>query len=91
VPGFAYLGGLADSLATPRLAAPRKKVPPGSVGIAGNQTGVYPFATPGGWRLLGRTPISMFRPDRADMSRLSIGDRVRFVPIPHERFGDLWP
>ncbi len=78
VPGFAYLGGLPEGLATPRLATPRRKVPVGSVGIAGNQTGVYPFSTPGGWRLIGRTPLAMFQPDRKDMSLLSIGDRVRF-------------
>jgi KipI family sensor histidine kinase inhibitor len=86
VPGFAYLGDVPDALATPRLGTPRRSVPPGSVGIAGKQTGVYPFATPGGWRLIGRTPLSMFRPDRANMSMLSIGDRVRFVPAAHERF-----
>lgn len=88
-PGFAYLGELPKSLVTPRLATPRKRVPAGSVGIAGNQTGVYPFATPGGWRLLGRTPLAMFRADRKELSRLSIGDRVRFVPISRERFGEL--
>jgi KipI family sensor histidine kinase inhibitor len=86
VPGFAYLGGLPEALVTPRLATPRRRVPPGSVGIAGNQTGVYPFATPGGWRLLGRTPIAMFRSDRDGLSLLSIGDRVRFTPISAERF-----
>lgn len=89
VPGFAYLGELPEALATPRLATPRRKVPAGSVGIAGNQTGVYPFATPGGWRLLGRTPVAMFRPDREGMSLLSIGDRVRFTSISPERFAAL--
>jgi KipI family sensor histidine kinase inhibitor len=89
VPGFAYLGELPESLATPRLSRPRPRVPRGSVGIAGRQTGVYPFPTPGGWRLLGRTPIAMFRPDRGDMSFLSIGDRVRFIPISRERFAEL--
>src|SRR5260370_1003480 len=89
VPGFAFLGELPKELATPRLAVPRRKVPAGSVGIAGNQTGVYPFATPGGWRLLGRTPISMFRSDRDGLGLLSIGDRVRFVPISRERFAAL--
>jgi inhibitor of KinA len=88
-PGFAYLGELPQELATPRLAAPRKKVPAGSVGIAGNQTGVYPFETPGGWRLLGRTPVAMFRTDRDGLSLLSIGDRVRFVPVSPERFAEL--
>jgi inhibitor of KinA len=89
VPGFAYLGELPEALVTPRLATPRRRVPAGSVGIAGNQTGVYPFATPGGWRLLGRTPIAMFRTDRNGLSLLSIGDRVRFVPISRERFAAL--
>jgi inhibitor of KinA len=88
-PGFAYLGGLPEALVTPRLPTPRRSVPPGSVGIAGNQSGVYPFATPGGWRLIGRTPIAMFRPDRTTMSFLSIGDRVRFTPISPERFAAL--
>ena len=89
VPGFAYLGELPEALATPRLDSPRRSTPAGSVGIAGNQTGVYPFATPGGWRLIGRTPIAMFRPDREAMSYLSIGDRVRFTPISRARFAAL--
>lgn len=89
VPGFAYLGGLPEALATPRLATPRRRVPAGSVGIAGNQTGVYPVATPGGWRLLGRTPIAIFRPDRDELSLLSIGDRVRFTPISAAQFASL--
>jgi inhibitor of KinA len=88
VPGFAYLGGLPESLATPRKSAPRKKVPAGSLGIAGNQAGVYPFSTPGGWNLIGRTPVSIFQPGRNDMSLLSIGDRVRFTPISEERFAE---
>jgi inhibitor of KinA len=89
VPGFAYLGELPEALATPRLDSPRRSTPPGSVGIAGNQTGVYPFATPGGWRLIGRTPIAMFRPNREAMSFLSIGDRVRFTPISAARFAAM--
>lgn len=88
-PGFAYLGELPEALVTPRLATPRKRVPAGSVGIAGNQTGVYPFVTPGGWRLLGRTPLAMFQADRKELSLLSIGDHVRFVPISRERFEAL--
>jgi KipI family sensor histidine kinase inhibitor len=86
VPGFAYLGELPEALVTPRLPTPRRHVPHGSVGIAGNQTGVYPFATPGGWRLLGRTPLSIFQPDHDELSLLSIGDRVRFTPISHQQF-----
>ena len=89
VPGFAYLGELPEALATPRLDSPRRSTPAGSIGIAGNQTGVYPFATPGGWRLIGRTPIAMFRPDRKAMSFLAIGDRVRFTPISAARFAAL--
>jgi inhibitor of KinA len=88
-PGFAYLGGLPETLATPRLASPRRTVPAGSVGIAGNQTGVYPFATAGGWRLIGRTPIPLFRPAENEMSLLAIGDRVRFRPIPAEEYAKL--
>jgi inhibitor of KinA len=85
-PGFAYLGGLPEALATPRLHTPRAKIPQGSVGIGGNQTAVYPFATPGGWRLIGRTPVAMFRSDQARMSLLQIGDRVKFRPISQEEF-----
>jgi len=89
VPGFAYLGGLPRELETPRLASPRKKVPAGSVAIGGNQTGVYPISTPGGWRLIGRTPISLFRPKAKEKSFLAIGDRVVFVPITSEKFQEL--
>jgi len=88
-PGFAYLGDVDEQLATPRLPSPRKSVPAGSVGIAGRQTGVYPISTPGGWRLLGRTPLKMFQPDRAQMSLLALGDRVRFVPIAPQQFVKL--
>ncbi len=86
VPGFAYLGELPEELVTPRLSTPRRSVPAGSVGIAGTQTGVYPISTPGGWRLLGRTPLAMFQSARAQMSMLSIGDRVRFVSISSAQF-----
>src|SRR5713226_5284193 len=85
VPGFAYLGELPEALATPRLAKPRRRVLLDCEGIAGSQTGVFPFATRGGWRLLGRTPMAMFRSDRDALSLLSIGDRVRFTPITAER------
>ena len=85
-PGFAYLGDLPEEIATPRLETPRKQVPAGSVGIAGRQTAVYPFVTPGGWRLLGRTPIPMFRTDRQPMQLVSIGDQVRFLPISRDEF-----
>ena len=88
IPGFAYLGELPQALVMPRLIEPRRSVPAGSVGIAGNQTGVYPLATPGGWRLIGRTPIKMFHGESAT-SLLSIGDHVRFFPISPERFAEL--
>src|SRR5437879_5421041 len=78
VPGFAYLGGLPPEIATPRLEVPRKRVPAGSVAIGGSQAGIYPFATPGGWRLIGKTALRIFDGDRPDMSILSMGDIVRF-------------
>jgi KipI family sensor histidine kinase inhibitor len=80
-PGFAYLSGLPEGLATPRLESPRQRVPAGSVGIAGSQTAVYPIASPGGWRLIGRTELEVFRADRDPVSLIRIGDRVRFVPV----------
>jgi inhibitor of KinA len=89
VPGFAYLGDLPESLVTPRLDSPRKNVPPGSVGIAGRQTGIYPFATPGGWRLIGRTPLPMFRASRKPMTAISVGDEVRFKAITQKEFRKL--
>jgi inhibitor of KinA len=88
-PGFAYLGDLADEIATPRLATPRKIVPARSVGIAGKQTAVYPFATPGGWRLIGRTPLRVFSPEREPMEMIAIGDEVRFRAISAEEFRAL--
>ncbi len=80
-PGFAYLGGLDERLATPRLQSPRTEIPPGAVGIAETQTGVYPVASPGGWQLIGRTPVKLFDPARERPVLLSAGDYVRFVPL----------
>lgn len=85
-PGFAYLGGLPAQLETPRLGKPRVRVPAGSVAIAGSQAGVYPHATPGGWRVLGRTPLRVFDARRVPASLLAMGDRVRFVEIGEEEF-----
>lgn len=88
-PGFSYLLGLPSRLATPRLPAPRLRVPAGSVGIAGGQAGLYPRATPGGWRLVGRTPLPLFDGGREPASLLLPGDAVRFVPVAHDDFERL--
>ena len=80
-PGFAYLGLLPEALECPRHATPRVRVPAGSVGVAGRQTGIYPVASPGGWRLIGRTSRRLFDPFRAEPALLAPGDRVRFVPV----------
>jgi inhibitor of KinA len=86
MPGFAYLGGLANSLHTPRRAKPRVEVPAGSVGIGGGQTGVYPITSPGGWNLIGRTPLKLFQPGAEPPVLLCVGDRVKFKPITAEEF-----
>jgi inhibitor of KinA len=86
VPGFAYLGGLDARLATPRRDTPRPRVPAGSVAIAGEQTAVYPLETPGGWQIIGRTPLQLFTPEATPPSLLNAGDSVRFVPISAQEF-----
>lgn len=88
-PGFPYLGFVDTRLETPRLATPRRTVPAGSVAIAGRQTGIYPVASPGGWRILGRTPVRIFDPAAAEPFRLRPGDRVRFEPIGEAQFAAL--
>jgi len=80
-PGFCYLGGLDERLETPRLEVPRPRIPAGSVGIAGKQTGIYPIDSPGGWQLIGWTPLRMFDPQREPPVLVNAGDVVRFVPI----------
>lgn len=80
-PGFPFLGGLDERLAAARLPSPRLRVPAGSVGIGGRQTGVYPVDSPGGWRLIGRTPVRLFDPTRPDPFLVRAGDTVRFAPI----------
>ncbi|HEY3366290.1 MAG TPA: 5-oxoprolinase subunit PxpB [Symbiobacteriaceae bacterium] len=85
-PGFAYMGGLAPALATPRIATPRIRVPAGSVAIGGQQTGVYPAESPGGWRLLGLTSVKLFDPGRPEPALLRAGDRVRFVAISEAEY-----
>ncbi|WP_295793037.1 5-oxoprolinase subunit PxpB [Mucilaginibacter sp.] len=89
MPGFAYLGGMTESLATPRKGTPRNAVPAGSVGIAGKQTGIYPLQTPGGWQLIGQTPVKLFDANRVQPSLLKAGDRVIFKPITRLEFDHL--
>lgn len=79
-PGFPYLGGLPESLITPRRGEPRLSVPAGTVGIGGAQTGIYPLETPGGWQLIGHTALRLFDPTRAEPALLRPGDVVRFIP-----------
>lgn len=88
-PGFPYLGGLDERLAMPRRATPRTRVPAGTVAIAREQTAIYSIETPGGWNLLGRTPVTLFTPRSDPPCLLRPGDRVRFVPIPLERYNTL--
>lgn len=85
-PGFPYLGGLSERIATPRRDTPRPVIPAGSVGIAGQQTGVYPLETPGGWQLIGRTPLRLFRPEQDPPTLLQAGDLVRFREITAEQY-----
>ena len=85
-PGFPFLSGLPKALATPRRAAPRVAVPPGSVAIGGAQTGIYPTASPGGWNVIGRTPLHLFDSRQEPPTLLCAGDRVRFRPITREEF-----
>lgn len=85
-PGFAYLGGMDERIATPRLSSPRKSIPAGSVGIAGGQTGIYPIASPGGWQLIGTTPLDLFDPDREIPILLKAGDYIVFKSIDENEF-----
>ncbi|MBB6694701.1 5-oxoprolinase subunit PxpB, partial [Cohnella xylanilytica] len=80
-PGFPYLAGMPEELAQPRRPNPRKRVPAGSVGIAGVQTGVYPVDSPGGWQIIGRTPVRLFRPESEEPFPLRAGDKIRFQPV----------
>lgn len=85
-PGFPYLGGLSEKIHTPRLSSPRIRVPAGSVGIANNQTGIYPIASPGGWQLIGQCPVKLFDPARENPILLRAGDHLRFSPISLDQF-----
>jgi KipI family sensor histidine kinase inhibitor len=88
-PGFPYLGGMSEKIETPRLKTPRTKIPAGSVGIAGKQTGIYPIESPGGWQLIGRTPIKLYNPKSQIPIILQAGDYIRFVPIDKEEYNSI--
>lgn len=90
LPGFCYLGGLDERIATPRLISPRIKVPAGSVGIAGAQTGIYPSDAPGGWQLIGRTPLRLYDPNRARPILMDAGMRLRFYPIDQREYERIY-
>lgn len=85
-PGFPFIGGMPKEIATPRRSEPRTKIPAGSVGIAGPQTGIYPIETPGGWQLIGQTPLTLFGPARDQPSLLKSGDKIEFKAITREEF-----
>ena len=89
LPGFPYLGGMDERLEAPRLDSPRTAIPEGSVGIGGKQTGIYPLASPGGWRLIGRTPLKIYDPEREEPIFYRAGDYVRFFPISEEKFIEI--
>ncbi len=89
LPGFAYMGKVDERIAVPRHAVPRINVQPGSVGIAGFQTGIYPLQSPGGWQLVGQTPIKIFDINKNDPCLLKAGDRVQFISISKETFDQL--
>lgn len=86
LPGFTYLGGLDERLHTPRLANPRIRIPAGSVGIGGSQTGIYPLDSPGGWQLMGMTPVKTYDPSRETPILVEAGDYIRFVPVEEEEY-----
>ncbi len=88
-PGFTYLGGMDTAIAVPRLETPRVKIPAGSVGIAGSQTGVYPIDSPGGWQLIGRTPVRMYDPDRPVPILPQAGQYIKFYPIGRAEFDEI--
>ncbi|MCB2307690.1 5-oxoprolinase subunit PxpB [Clostridium estertheticum] len=88
-PGFPYLGGMSDKIEAPRLQNPRTKIPVGSVGIAGKQTGIYPVESPGGWQLIGRTPVKLYDPCRDEPVLLNAGDYIKFVSIDENEYKNI--
>lgn len=89
LPGFAYLGGLDPKIATPRLPSPRTAIPAGAVGIGGEQTGIYPIASPGGWNLIGRTPVRPYDPHRQPPILYKAGDSIRFFSVDEQTYRDI--
>src|SRR5699024_4926794 len=85
-PGFPYVGGMDERIEAPRKENPRQSIPAGSVGIAGKQTGIYPFESPGGWQIIGRTPAQLFLPESNPPTLIQPGDRLRFVPIDEAEY-----
>lgn len=89
VPGFPYLGGMDKRIAAPRKETPRPNIPAGSVGIAGEQTGIYPLETPGGWQIIGKTPVKLYDPERDTPILLKAGDYLRFAPITEKEYAEI--
>ncbi|SFG15223.1 5-oxoprolinase subunit PxpB [Oribacterium sp. WCC10] len=89
LPGFTYLGGLDERIHTPRLSTPRVRIPAGSVGIGGSQTGIYPMDSPGGWQLMGMTPVKTYDPERETPILVEAGDYIRFVPVTEEEYREI--
>ena len=89
LPGFPYLGGMDERIEAPRLESPRTSIPAGSVGIGGKQTGIYPLSSPGGWRLIGRTPVKVYDPEREEPIFYRAGDRIRFYRISEREYLEI--
>ena len=89
MPGFVYLGGMDRSISTPRLKNPRERLEKGSVGIAADQTGIYPLVSPGGWQIIGRTPLELYDHEREKPILYEAGEYIRFVPITEDRFREI--
>ncbi len=89
LPGFPYLSGMDPTISAARLENPREKIPAGSVGIGGEQTGIYPITSPGGWRLIGRTPVRLYDPDRVPPVLYEAGDRIQFYPVSEQEYNKI--
>ncbi|MGN0521272.1 MAG: 5-oxoprolinase subunit PxpB, partial [Eubacterium sp.] len=89
LPGFPYLGGMDESIFCPRLESPRTVIPAGSVGIGGEQTGIYPVESPGGWQLIGRTPVKVYDSEKEKPVFYNAGDYIRFIPIDENEFDEI--